>query len=95
MEKETVRTRVMLASGDQMPAKENERQPGNRAMRTERCEQGDAKKGRRTAPESMDAFCAVCVADAVGEGVELVAVGRERQVRSKREVGVRTLADAS
>jgi hypothetical protein len=43
----------------------------------------------------MDAFGAVCVADAVGEGVELVAVGRERQVRSKREQGVRTLANAS
>jgi hypothetical protein len=46
MEKETVRTRVMLASGDQMPAKEKDRQPGNRAMRTGMCEEGETYRAR-------------------------------------------------
>ena len=80
MEKETVRTRVMLASGDQMPA------GGQLAGR-------GSIDGGRTAPESMDALGAVCVADAVGEGVELVA-GEVSGAGAGEDRG-RTLADAS
>ena len=43
----------------------------------------------------MDALCSVCVADAIGEGVELVAGDGQREATGGRGQGVRTLADAS
>jgi hypothetical protein len=64
MEKETVRTRVMLSSGDQTPARVISKTNKQKRRIT------------RTTPEPMEALASVCVADAVAEGVEFVASKR-------------------
>lgn len=61
MEKETVRTRVMLRRGDQTPVHVVSSRPDL------------IEHGMRTAPEPVKTFGSVCVADAVAEGIELVA----------------------
>lgn len=64
MENETVRTRVMLASGDQTPATPHQHL----------CHVHTELVCGSTSIETMKTLSLVCVEDAVGEGLELVAV---------------------
>ena len=64
MEKETVRTRVMLARGDQTPIWDD----------ISICSLPDGRLEKHTAPKSMETLGLVGMADTVGEGVELVAI---------------------
>ena len=64
MEKDTVRTRVMLRRGDQTPARVIS--PARRLT----------EDGIHTAPEAVEALGPVCLADAVAEGVEFVTARR-------------------
>lgn len=61
MEKDTVRTRVMLARGDHTP------------MASLGVLSDVSQDGALTSPEAMEALGSICVADTVGERVELVA----------------------
>jgi hypothetical protein len=80
MEKETVRTRVMLRRGDQTPAHVNI------------CSY--TRTTRHTTPEAMEALGPVRLAHAVAKRTELVAGKRQRD-RLEFLEGRRTLADAS